>query len=466
MRSGRSLALAALAGLLAVAVVVVLLARDEGGGTPSFGREVAPILAEKCAGCHQPGGIAPFSLDSAATASARAAAIAAAVEARRMPPWPPGPESPEYVGQDGRALSDGERAAIVEWARSGGRVDGAALQPPAPETPVVSSGWVADIGMQRSYRPQGGTDDYRCFLLDPHLDGWAFVTGADIRPGSPSMVHHVILFRASPGQVSEAKQLDRRSSVAGWPCFGGTGLGAGIDALDDAGWLAAWAPGGDPVRYPDGTGAELQAGSGVVMQVHYNLLNGVEVDRTSVALNLVSGSEDLEPASTMLLPGPVELPCAPGARGPLCSREAAIADLVRKRGASAALLPAGLQVLCGGSPFGTPAAGPVSSCSRGFDRRTTIHGVAGHMHLLGRSIRVELLPADGDARVLLDIPRWDFHWQNAYTFVEPVVAEPGDRVRVTCRHDASLGEGEPRYVVWGEGTTDEMCLGVLQVTRG
>ena len=87
------------------------------------------------------------------------------------------------------------------------------------------------------------------------------------------------------------------------------------------------------------------------------------------------------------------------------------------------------------------------------------------MHLLGRSIRVELNPGTDRARVLLDIPRWDFHWQGAYTLAEPVVAERGDTVRVTCRHDATLRDGEPRYVVWGEGTTDEMCLGVLQVTR-
>jgi hypothetical protein len=47
-----------------------------------------------------------------------------------------------------------------------------------------------------------------------------------------------------------------------------------------------------------------------------------------------------------------------------------------------------------------------------------------------------------------------------------VPVEAGDRVRVTCRHDVSLRQGEPRYVVWGEGTTDEMCLAVLQVTGG
>ncbi len=49
---------------------------------------------------------------------------------------------------------------------------------------------------------------------------------------------------------------------------------------------------------------------------------------------------------------------------------------------------------------------------------------------------------------------------------KPVRVESGDVVRVTCRHDASLRRGAPRYVLWGEGTTDEMCLGVLQVTRG
>ena len=75
--------------------------------------------------------------------------------------------------------------------------------------------------------------------------------------------------------------------------------------------------------------------------------------------------------------------------------------------------------------------------------------------------------------MLLDIPRWDFHWQNAYTLTKPVRAEPGDVVRVTCRHDVRKRvRGEhgipkaPRYVLWGEGTTDEMCLGILQVTRG
>ena len=208
------------------------------------------------------------------------------------------------------------------------------------------------------------------------------------------------------------------------------------------------------------------------MQVHYNLLNGRAPDRSSALLTVAPASSKLTPLRTMLLPGPVELACAKGERGPLCDRTAALLDLSRKYGTSAAFVPAGLLFLCRGSTA-TPKASAVSTCDRHITQPTTIFVAAGHMHLLGSSIRLELNPGTSRSKVLLDIPRWDFHWQNAYALAKPVEAKPGDVVRVTCRHDvrkrAHGGHGvppTPRYVLWGEGTTDEMCLGILQVTRG
>jgi hypothetical protein len=472
MPSARRLAGLAVAVLAAVVVAAVVL-RDESEAAPSFARDVAPILRDKCAGCHQVGGIAPFSLESAPTARKRALAIAAQVESRRMPPWLPAEASPDYVGEGERTLSEGEIETIVGWARSGGRIDGRALDAPKRGgMPVRDGERTVELRLPRAYTPAGETDDYRCFLLDPALKEDAFVTSALIRPGAPAVVHHVILFRASPDQVGEAERLDAGHAGQGWRCFGGTGLSVGVGALADAGWIGAWAPGSDAVRYPAGVGSALAAGSRIVMQVHYNLLHGRAPDRTLAALTLAPGKAALKPAATMLLPAPVELPCAPGESGPLCARDAAVADLTRQRGASAARLPTGLLLLCGRNPF-SPAPAAESACDQSFGTRTTIHGVAGHMHLLGRSIRVELNPGTDSSRVLLDIPRWDFHWQSAYMLAEPVVAEAGDRVRVTCRHDPSLRKSgahgvprTPRYIVWGEGTTDEMCLGVLQVTRG
>ncbi|HKX47503.1 MAG TPA: hypothetical protein VJM06_02480, partial [Gaiellaceae bacterium] len=114
---------------LVPAAAIPLAAVAMSGGTPSFTREVAPIIAEKCAGCHQAGGIAPFPLVTSKQISTRAALIGAAVQALVMPPWPPGRRSPAYVGQAARTLTAQQRATLVAWATKGGKVDGPARRP-------------------------------------------------------------------------------------------------------------------------------------------------------------------------------------------------------------------------------------------------------------------------------------------------------------------------------------------------
>ena len=173
----------------------------------------------------------------------------------------------------------------------------------------------------------------------------------------------------------------------------------------------------------------------------------------------------------MLLPAPVELPCAKAEAGKLCDRTAAQFDQLARFGQQAALAPIGLLALCDKNQQ-RPPAGQTTFCDRGIDRPTTIHTVGGHMHLLGSSIRITLNPGAPGETVLLDIPRWDFHWQALYPLAQAIAVKPGDTIRVTCTHDQRLRKTgstpvarEPRYILWGEGTTDEMCLGILQVTR-
>ena len=367
-------------------------------------------------------------------------------------------EQDSSTGQPKATASDGSHV--------GHEAKGAASAP----KPLRAGERRVTLRMPEPYEPSAptgvGTDDYRCFLLDPRLENDAYLTGTNVLPGNPDVVHHVILFRVPPDQVARAESMDAATTGQGWTCFGGTGLDP-VESLDDAPWLGAWAPGGGETVQQAGYGVRLDKGSRIVMQVHYNLLAGTDEDVSATQLRLAPADRQLTEVRTMLLPAPVELPCRPTHDdGPLCDRDAAVAD-VKERFGLAGGTADGLYFLCGGRP----RPGNVQSCTRTLSGPATVRGAAGHMHLLGRSIRIEVNPGTDRARTVLDIPVWDFDNQAA----KPVSAyrlRAGDTVKVTCRHvqwlrdELPAFEGQPdRYVVWGEGTTDEMCLGILQVTR-
>jgi len=338
-------------------------------------------------------------------------------------------------------------------------------------TPLRAGERKVDVRMPKAYTPSAptgtGTDDYRCFLLDPKVPTDQFITGFDIKPGNPEVVHHVILFRVPADLVAQAEQKDAGTPGQGWTCFGASGLGRGAGGIDDAPWVGAWAPGGSEQVYGNGFGEELGKGSRVVMQVHYNLLAGAKPDRSGAELRLAPVSDDIKPLETRLLPAPVEMPCRPEhSEGKLCSRPAALKDVKKRFGQEPGSMADVLHFICG-----EIKAGPVQSCTQTVTRPETVRGVAGHMHLLGRSIKIEVNPGESDARTILDIPMWDFDNQ-ASRSIKPESLEPGDKLKVTCRHEQSLRDslpsfkGQPdKYVLWGDGTTDEMCLGIMLVTR-
>jgi hypothetical protein len=335
---------------------------------------------------------------------------------------------------------------------------------PPPTAPLRAGERFVELSMPEAYTPEapnGGNDEYRCFLVDPGLTADAFLVGSQFRPQNAAIVHHAIFFRIDPADAATARDVDAKDDGPGWTCFGNAGVG------DDATWVASWAPGGTETLIGEKLGYPMPAGSLLVMQVHYNLLGGGGSDRSGIRLRLSDGGAGFQALSSMRLAAPVELPCAPGENGDLCDRGAAVADVTTRFGRPAERVLAGLERLCG-----PPAPGPTQHCDRTVSRPGTVYALGGHMHLLGRSIRVELNPGTPDARTLLDIPAYDFDDQALRTLAAPQPVRAGDTLRVTCTHDAglrarlpALKDTPPRYVVWGEGTADEMCLGLVVLTR-
>jgi mono/diheme cytochrome c family protein len=371
-------------------------------------RDVQPLTQEHCQSCHTAGGIGPFSMESYAQAKPMAAAMAADVASGKMPPWKPDPAcGMQYLGD--KRLSAEQVDVIERWSEQGA-LEGDAKDAPAPvSTSTGALQWVDQtVTPAQAYTPDMtlGPDDYHCSLIDPQLMSDRFVVGIQMLPGVRAEVHHVILYA-----VDRAKALAKDANGTGWTCFGGPGVDE-----DHAVFISGWAPGSGAVEFPSGTGINVPASDVFVMQVHYNFANGVDMpDQTQVQLQYANRT-----VTSAIV-------------APLVDQHFVVPPMTNGY---------------------TPANEPITF-DNSFGVPVKIWGVFPHMHTHGSHIKVE-----GPNGCMVDIPQWDFHWQQQYFFRGAVTVNDGQSVSLTCTWNNTT-TSELR---WGEGTADEMCLAFLYLT--
>ncbi|UZN03811.1 hypothetical protein [Cellulomonas sp. S1-8] len=353
----------------------------------------------------------------------------------------------------------------------------------APPQPLRAGERFVDLTMAEAYTPappEGAVDEYRCQVLDPGLTEAAFLTGTQVMPENVAIAHHGIVYAVSPDDAAAVHEHDARTPGPGWQCFGGTGV-EGADVEDDdeestdagAAWVDTWAPGATETLLDQDVGFQLEPGSLIVFQMHYNLLatDGEPggSDRSAVRLRLTDGTPQTRELETWSLGAPTDLPCAADESGPLCDRAASVADVTKRFGPEVGGFADEQVEEC--NEGGVPKPGDTQSCDHVVEEPVTVFAGFGHMHMLGRSLKVELNPGTPAAQVLLDVPQFDFDNQRMTKLPSPVDVDPGDILRVTCTHDVGLRKQlpqlrtlPPRYVVWGDGTGDEMCIGIMTVS--
>ncbi|WP_258952054.1 monooxygenase [Lentzea californiensis] len=347
---------------------------------------------------------------------------------------------------------------------------------PAPPQPLRAGERFADLKMAEAYTPAppegGGTDEYRCQVIDPGLTKAAFLTGTQVTPENVAIAHHAIVYAVPPGGAAAVREQDAKTPGLGWQCFGGTGVKGAEVEEGEAAWVDTWAPGAAETLFTEDAGFKLEPGSLIVLQLHYNLLatdgRPAGSDRSAVRLRLTDGTPQTREFVTWPLDAPTDLPCSPDESGPLCDRAASIADVTKRFGPEVGGTADEQLEECGQS---APKPGNTQTCDHQVEAPMTLFAGFGHMHLLGRAIKVELNPGTPNAEVVLDVPQFDFDDQRLLKLPSPVEIGPGDTLRVTCTHDAGLRKQlpqlsklPPRYVVWGDGTSDEMCAGIMTVS--
>lgn len=416
-------------------IAVDLGAPPPPSGPPTYWRDVAPILRARCGDCHVESGVGPFTLTSYADARDRAALLVNVTEDRRMPPWPA--SSTCRPLQAPRVLTDAEISTLRAWYEADTpEGDPASYREPEGLPDALPAPDFTARAAMPYVPPTTATDDYRCFVIDP---GWTerhSVTALRVVPGEPRTVHHLNVFEVKAAAVEELQRVDDRDPGEGYRCFSGPGVSIGSAASLRVQMIAGWAPGTPLLRTPPGTAIRVDPGSRIVLQVHYNQLSHRGLpDRSRVDLWF---SDRDSRRQAMVIPVTVD----------------------------------NFSIPAGASDH--PVERSLSPRDLGIPLNFTLYGVYGHMHGFGRSFHAEVQrAADGGATdCMLDIPRWNFHWQQFYMFDEPVRIGPDDRVRVQCRFDNSPAnqpvidgvQRQPVTVREGSGTLDEMCMGFFYVT--
>lgn len=385
-------------------------------GTPTYHKDVLPILQERCQGCHRPGQVAPFHLLTYADARGWAKEIKTVTASRQMPPWKAEPGHGEFEGE--RRLSDGELRTLAAWA-DGGTPEGDARRAPAPKQ--WAEGWSLGepdlvLTVPEPYEVEAaGDDEFRVFVLPTGLTEGKQVTAIDFRPGNARVVHHVVSFVDTTGQ---GRKLDEKDPGPGYRS------GSGGVRVFGAMIQGVWAPGNFPRFLPTGVGRPLPKGADLLIQVHYHKTGRKERDQTRVGLYFAR--EPTTRAAFTGLLGPLRLEIPP--------------DAARHEIRASGVFGSDVEVLT----------------------------IMPHMHLLGREMKVGVVLPDGAQRELVWIKEWDYRWQDSYRFREPVKLPKGTRWELTAYFDNSSANplnpsNPPRKVTWGEQTTDEMAFAILEL---
>jgi hypothetical protein len=104
----------------------------------------------------------------------------------------------------------------------------------------------------------------------------------------------------------------------------------------------------------------------------------------------------------------------------------------------------------------------------GFAPESRLLGLVPHMHLRGKSVRIEACRGE-DRETLLSVPHYDFNWQHWYQFESALALAPIDAIDIEVHFDNSkenpTNPAPEEFVTWGDQTWNEMAVAFLDIAH-
>jgi hypothetical protein len=375
--------------------------------TPSYEKDVAPIIAENCASCHREGGIAPFAMDSYAMMQGWSPMIREVLMTKRMPPGQIDPHIGAF--ENDMLLTDTEAQTLVHWVEAGSPRDGG--QDPLAQLTWPASEWAFGepdliINVPPQEIPATGVLDYYNVLVDVDLEEDRWVRASQYIPGDHTVLHHTLHSIIPPGATR-----------------GGSLLGG--DDPDRPG-IAPYIPGQSPRMEPPNTGGLLKAGSKIAMQMHYTTTGREAVDESRIGVWFYPKG---------------------------------FVPQERTSGACAChFTPTWVNI---------PPHDPDYEMSQTIviDDDAYVYSFTPHMHFRGKRMRFYATFPDGTTEEMLNIANYNYNWQLAYTLKEPRFVPAGTKFTAVGAFDNSaqnlMNPDPARSVPWGLQSMDEMFFGAV-----
>jgi hypothetical protein len=367
------------------------------GSAPTFYHDVLPILQRRCQQCHRPEGSAPMPLVTYDQVRPWAKAIREAVASRKMPPWFADPCCGHFSND--RSLTSHEINILTHWNGAAGD----AADAPGLPSPDVWPATDATLAIRPFNVPAKGAVDYQYFAVPTGFEQDRWVRSVAVHPGSPRVVHHVVVYIREPGSTWNPSQTKHGPTKA--------------DILQ------VWAPGTSPEIWPEGMAKLIPARSDLVFEIHYTPNGKAAIDRTSVSIGF--------------------------AKSPPAKRV-----LTLQMGNDRFAIPPGdpnYRVTVWGT----------------IPNDALLLGFFPHMHLRGKAFEFDRIREDGQPDVMLRVSHYDFYWQLAYRLAVPIPLKKGTRLEWIAWFDNSANNprnpdpsAEVRY---GQQSWEEMMIGFFDV---
>ncbi len=395
----------------------------------TFNKDIYPIVQAKCTPCHHPEGGAPFSLQTYNDVAKRASFIRDVVTSRYMPPWKADNDYVHFAND--RSLSEMEIKLLTKWIDSKAP-EGKKIELTKPVTEFETATKYSRkpdlvLKMKDSFLVEGNNRErFVIFKIPFELASPENVEAIEFYTNDRKLVHHanyaihevadtnidiyntdavVNLMEADRSKVDQYKPYKKVMTY-----YGG------------------WIPGASYEYYPKEFGWIMPKRGVVLFTVHF-------------------------------APTALDGQCIAGIN--LFFKKTPVTRPVK-------------VVSFGSGGIGEKQITPIffikANTTKTFTLEVTNPGedisvmyVWPHMHYIGKNFKAYVMPPGGDTIKLVNIPEWDFRWQEIYRFKKLVKIPKGSVLHIEGTYDNTAENPanpySPPKTVFSEGTmksTDEM----------